>query len=980
MSYFTKKIADWSNPKQKMYLTPLSCSPDSDSSNSSTDSINAKKQLFELPANNSTPTSNKKSSKSSKHNNSAKLSTAFDNVEQKSLTGRLNVNIVEGRKLNVSNFQSRPYCVVEFDRDQFVTREAIRDSDLPIQRGGKPVDFLDLVRAARCPIWKQKVTFDVARLDSELQVSVYERVHHLDNAQTEVFLGTLKIQPPKKPNQPIDGKESVTGELHKSNLKPGSFEILKLIGKGNFGKVFQVRKKDTNRIYAMKVLHKQDLIERREVEHTLAEKNILIRAESCPFLVGLKFSFQTRTHLYLVTDFMNGGELFWHLQNEVRLSEERAKFYAAEIVLALEHLHKYNIVYRDLKPENILLDATGHIALCDFGLCKENLATGQTTNTFCGTSEYLAPEVLAECGYGKSVDWWSLGILFYEMIAGFSPFYTNDTQLMYRRILFGKLKFPKGFFSDDAKSLIKGLLARNPHNRLGSNGDAEDLKRHPFFANVDWNALYNKQVPPPFKPNVTSEDDTSCFDPAFTEEQIDYWPSLTKNISRNGTNASIASELNDTFVGFTYSGEPTTTLNIGGCCGLQVNNTVASISPVQVIGGVVIIITVYIRRKFVKPPPEFKDIPTISPIQLIKTLISGRPHDEVQKVMEAAHNQYGIVKIWYVVRWGIHISKLEYVKEFLTEPIDNVPKITYSPDSAVSKFLGVGLFTSNDETWKVHRNISAKAFNKALSPKIIGECGIDSVKLIEKWENTPMDTFLLMQRITLQALGKVAFGYDFQCLKNWEEQPEFIETYHSIMNHVMAPRTFFFPFLDKLPLNSNIRYRMLKAAENEDYTWSARSLRDEIVILFVAGHDTTAHSLSVVFYYLGRYLDIQEKAREEVVRIIGKDLVIPTSDQLKELKYVNAIIKEALRLYPSLTTAPPRIIQRDFQFDNFLIPKGTYLQVNYWQIHHNPEIYPRPYEFIPERWLDNHPMSLNANQEKRHAFSWLPFSAGPRNW
>ncbi|CAJ0759564.1 3094_t:CDS:2, partial [Entrophospora sp. SA101] len=205
----------------------------------------------------------------------------------------------------------------------------------------------------------------------------------------------------------------------KSNLKPGSFEILKLIGKGNFGKVFQVRKKDTNRIYAMKVLHKQDLIERREVEHTLAEKNILIRAESCPFLVGLKFSFQTRTHLYLVTDFMNGGELFWHLQNEVRLSEERAKFYAAEIVLALEHLHKYNIVYRDLKPENILLDATGHIALCDFGLCKENLATGQTTNTFCGTSEYLAPEVLAECGYGKSVDWWSLGILFYEMIAGF---------------------------------------------------------------------------------------------------------------------------------------------------------------------------------------------------------------------------------------------------------------------------------------------------------------------------------------------------------------------------------------------------------------------------------------------------------------------------------------------------------------------------------------------------------------------------------
>ncbi|GBB99293.1 hypothetical protein RclHR1_34740001 [Rhizophagus clarus] len=514
----------------------------------------------------------------------------FDNVSQSPIAGRLLVTIVEGQKLNVSNYQSRPYCVCEFERNEVVTREAMRDSELPNQRG-KPMDFLDLVRAATSPVWKQKAVFDVARLDGEVSVSVYERVHN--NSQAENFLGMFKVLPPRRPNQTIDawfkllprGKETVTGEVRvqityekieksQSNLKPASFEILKLIGKGNFGKVFQVRKKDTNRIYAMKVLHKQDLIERREVEHTLAEKNILIQAEACPFLVGLKFSFQTRSHLYLVTDFMNGGELFWHLQNEVRLSEERAKFYAAEIVLALEHLHKYNIVYRDLKPENILLDATGHIALCDFGLCKENLATGQTTNTFCGTSEYLAPEVLAECGYGKAVDWWSLGILFYEMIAGFSPFYTNDTQLMYRRILFGKLKFPKGFFSDDAKSLIKGLLARNPHSRLGSQNDAEEIKNHPFFANVDWDALYRKQVSPPFKPNVSSDDDVSCFDPAFTEEETNIdWPSVSKNLSKNGTNASVNSEMNDAFGGFTYSGEAThsgITSVLG--CGFEVPN------------------------------------------------------------------------------------------------------------------------------------------------------------------------------------------------------------------------------------------------------------------------------------------------------------------------------------------------------------------------------------------------------------------------
>ncbi|CAG8615220.1 11591_t:CDS:2 [Dentiscutata heterogama] len=521
--YLKAKFVEWSNSaKINKYLPTPPSSPDLSPTVSMSSFNNVlSKQNHRSELGQETPRSASPSSDPS---------SAFDNVTQTPVTGRLSVTIVEGRKLNVSNFQARPYCVVEFDRNEFVTREAIRDCDVPASRNGK-IEFLDLVRAATSPVWKQKAVFDVARLDGEVHVLVYERVP--DHTKPEVFLGMLKIQPPKSSNALVDG---------------------------NFGKVFQVRKKDTNRIYAMKVLHKQDLIERREVEHTLAEKNILIQAEACPFLVGLKFSFQTRTHLYLVTDFMNGGELFWHLQNEIRLSEERAKFYAAEIVLALEHLHKYNIVYRDLKPENILLDATGHIALCDFGLCKENLAAGQTTNTFCGTSEYLAPEVLAECGYGKSVDWWSLGILFYEMIAGFSPFYTNDTQLMYRKILFGKLKFPKGFFSEDAKSLIKGLLARNPHNRLGSHNDAEEIKNHPFFANVDWDALYRKQVSPPYKPNVSSEDDTSCFDPSFTEEEtsIENWPSISKNLSLNGTNVSINSEM---FGGFTYSGENPCGLN-----------------------------------------------------------------------------------------------------------------------------------------------------------------------------------------------------------------------------------------------------------------------------------------------------------------------------------------------------------------------------------------------------------------------------------
>lgn len=195
-------------------------------------------------------------------------------------------------------------------------------------------------------------------------------------------------------------------------LSASDFELLRVVGKGSFGKVLQVRKRDSGRVYAMKVLVKKDLVERKEVAHTLSERNVLIRASS-PFLVGLKFSFQTPEKLYLVLDYMNGGELFYHLQKETVFSEARTRFYICELILALEHLHKYDIVYRDLKPENILLDSSGHIALTDFGLCKEHVSFNDTTNTFCGTAEYLAPEVLTGQGYGKAVDWWSLGILFY---------------------------------------------------------------------------------------------------------------------------------------------------------------------------------------------------------------------------------------------------------------------------------------------------------------------------------------------------------------------------------------------------------------------------------------------------------------------------------------------------------------------------------------------------------------------------------------
>lgn len=309
------------------------------------------------------------------------------------------------------------------------------------------------------PVWKHQVSFDVTSERSILYLNIYDRKYE----GVEGYLGTVEIKPALVHDHPVDvwhkleshgtvdAKHPITGELRvqityeqsltKRSLTPRDFDILKLVGKGTFGRVFQVRKKDTRRIYAMKVLSKKEIVAKKEVAHTIGERKILQRSLESPFLVGLKFSFQTESELFLVTDFKSGGELFWHLQRESRFSEERARFYIAELTLALEHLHKHDIVYRDLKPENILLDATGHVALCDFGLSKPDLPANQLTNTFCGTTEYLAPEILLDdLGYSKMVDFWSLGVLLFEMLCGWSPFYNEDTQVMYRNICYGKIK------------------------------------------------------------------------------------------------------------------------------------------------------------------------------------------------------------------------------------------------------------------------------------------------------------------------------------------------------------------------------------------------------------------------------------------------------------------------------------------------------------------------------------------------------------
>lgn len=317
-----------------------------------------------------------------------------------------------------------------------------------------------------------------------------------------------------------------------------------MVGKGSFGKVMQVKKKDTGAIYAMKVLKKDHLIKRKQVAHTKTERKVLASIDH-PFVVSLRFAFQTDTKLYMILDYFTGGELFFHLKTQQRFSEELARFYAAEIAMALDCLHKHNIIYRDLKPENVLLDNEGHIRLTDFGLSKDSVGTSELTHTFCGTPEYLAPEVIKGEGYGQVVDWWSLGTLLFEMLTGLPPFFNSNLHVMYEKILRAKLVFPSTL-QPDAKSLLQALLERDPTKRLGAGG-VEEIKRHPFFRSINWDALMAKALVPPFKPTtVDGAEDVTNVDEEFKNEEAKDTPCIP---------STLRSKVDGSFQGFTYAGD-----------------------------------------------------------------------------------------------------------------------------------------------------------------------------------------------------------------------------------------------------------------------------------------------------------------------------------------------------------------------------------------------------------------------------------------
>uniref|UniRef100_A0A671Y4L4 Ribosomal protein S6 kinase n=1 Tax=Sparus aurata TaxID=8175 RepID=A0A671Y4L4_SPAAU len=298
---------------------------------------------------------------------------------------------------------------------------------------------------------------------------------------------------------------------------PSQFQLLKVLGQGSYGKVFLVRKirgVDRGQLYAMKVLKKATLKVRDRVRSKM-ERDILAEVNH-PFIVKLHYAFQTEGKLYLILDFLRGGDLFTRLSKEVMFTEEDVKFYLAELALALDHLHSLGIIYRDLKPENILLDEEGHIKITDFGLSKEAIDHDKRAYSFCGTIEYMAPEVVNRRGHTQSADWWSFGVLMFEMLTGSLPFQGKDRKETMALILKAKLGMPQ-FLSPEVQSLLRALFKRNPANRLGAGPDGvEEIKRHRFFASIDWIKLYRKEMRPPFKPTVGRPEDTFHFDPEFT--------------------------------------------------------------------------------------------------------------------------------------------------------------------------------------------------------------------------------------------------------------------------------------------------------------------------------------------------------------------------------------------------------------------------------------------------------------------------------
>uniref|UniRef100_A0AAY4AD25 non-specific serine/threonine protein kinase n=1 Tax=Denticeps clupeoides TaxID=299321 RepID=A0AAY4AD25_9TELE len=411
----------------------------------------------------------------------------------------------------IKNWRPR-YFLLKTDGSFIGYKEKPQDSDLAYPLNNFSVAKCQLMKTER----PKPNTFIIRCLQ---WTTVIERTFHVENPEErDEWVEAIQMVADKLAKQEEEGilcsptsqienvneEEMDTSISHHKRKTMNDFDYLKLLGKGTFGKVILVREKASGTYYAMKILKKEVII----------------------------------------------AKLFFHLSRERVFSEDRTRFYGAEIVSALDYLHSAKIVYRDLKLENLMLDKDGHIKITDFGLCKEGITDAATMKTFCGTPEYLAPEVLEDNDYGRAVDWWGLGVVMYEMMCGRLPFYNQDHEKLFELILMEEIKFPRTL-SADAKSLLSGLLIKDPNKRLGGGPeDAKEIMRHSFFNSVDWQDVYDKKLVPPFMPQVTSETDTRYFDEEFTAQTITITP--PEKYDEDGMD-SADSERRPHFPQFSYS-------------------------------------------------------------------------------------------------------------------------------------------------------------------------------------------------------------------------------------------------------------------------------------------------------------------------------------------------------------------------------------------------------------------------------------------
>ena len=402
-------------------------------------------------------------------------------------------------------------------------------------------------------------TYDKVKIGKEYLEKKYNLIHSKSNEINEIIakINSLDISNDEKQKMLSELGHAESEELRKNRIKQTirDYESIKIIGRGAFGEVHVCRVKKTGEIVAIKKIKKDEIIKKNQIIHIRNEQKFMSKVKS-PWIVELKASFQDNDFLYLVMEFLPGGDFMNLLIEKDKLTEEEAKFYTAELILAVESIHKLDCIHRDIKPDNILIDKTGHIKLSDFGLAKvsdklyeqnstktpnynPNKRTHQKLYSCVGTAFYVAPEVLKKKGYSQEIDWWSVGVIFYEMLVGYAPFYAEETQEVINKVL-GKIwEVPEEIkLSKEALDFMKRMMS-DPNERLGKNG-SEEIKSHPFFKGVDWDNIRNN-MKPPFIPDIENDYDTKYFE---TFEEIEpFYPHKKSIKKRQGE-----------WIGLTYKG------------------------------------------------------------------------------------------------------------------------------------------------------------------------------------------------------------------------------------------------------------------------------------------------------------------------------------------------------------------------------------------------------------------------------------------